>query len=224
MNLSHVQFDERSRDHQLVVTVFGMSNVGKSYWSRALENMGWHRIWADGRLHRTLERAGLLRDATDEGLARWLGMPYEEGFADRQRRLLELEAELFWEIAHELEVGEIGNTVMDPGGSFIYAGAVLCEAVQARSLMVYVEATPQMHQEMFERFIAFPKALLWPPGSFEQRPGEHAREALARCYSKLLETRAQTYAKYADVTIPYSELPRDGNGKQFLEAVRARLP
>lgn len=223
MRLTASQFDNRLRANQLTITVVGMSNVGKSYWSRCLEAIGWQRIWADGRLHQMLRHAGILHDATDEGLAAWLGMPYREEFQDRQQRLLALESGLFWTIARELEAGGHGNTVMDPGGSFIYAGAPLCEALRTHSLMVYLEATPEMQQEMFERFMRFPKAVLWPSGSFVQRPGESPHDALARCYPKLLETRAQTYAMYADVTIPYAELPRHGNGAQFLDAVRSRL-
>ncbi|MBI4135151.1 hypothetical protein HY477_00220 [Candidatus Uhrbacteria bacterium] len=222
MKLSAAQFEELHRAQNLNLSLIGMSNVGKSYWSRALEKIGWARIWSDGSLQARVHATGMLQDVSDEGLARFLGMPYEPGFYERQTQILELERQLFWEIAHELEQGGKGNTVLDPGGSFIYVGEDLCAAFQKHSFMVYLEATPQMRQEMFERFMSFPKALIWQ-NMFEQKTGESIEDALARCYPKLLEARAQVYAQYADLIVPYPELPRDGNGQYFLDMLKLRL-
>lgn len=218
MKMSAAQFDELQRAGRLNLTLTGMSNVGKSYWSRELKKIGWQRIWSDGRLQKKMQDVGVLQDATDEGLARWLGMPYEPGFDERQTQIIKLEAELFWEIARELEKDGQGNRVLDTGGSFIYVGDELCTAFAKNSLMVYLEATPQMRAEMFERFMKFPKALIWQD-MFEQKPGESAQDALTRCYPKLLETRAETYVKYADIIIPYEKLTKDGDGKQLIKLI-----
>lgn len=223
MQLSAVQFDDMHRAGKLNLTLVGMSNVGKSYWARELEKIGWQRIWSDGLLQKKMQDAGVLQDASDEGLARWLGMPYEPGFDKRQAEIMKLEAELFWKITRELSANQgEGNIVTDPAGSLSHAGEEVCSAFQKNSFMVYLEATQQMRAEMFERFMKFPKALIWQ-NWFDQKEGESAQDALARCYPKLLENRARVYAQYADVTIPYEKLTKDGNGQQLIKLIKNAL-
>ncbi len=222
MKCTSTQFDEALRDGKLVLTLMGMSNVGKSYWSRELAKMGFYRICSDVLLQEKLHREKVLGEVTDEALAAWLGMPYEERFVEQQKRFLDLERELFVEILCEIKNGAHRNTVIDPAGSFIYAGDSVCNEFKARSCMVYLEATTEMREEMFERFMKFPKALVWGE-LFTVQPGESEQQALARSYLKLLEYRANLYRQYADVTIPYPELPRGGSGDIFLDCVSARL-
>jgi hypothetical protein len=62
-----------------------------------------------------------------------------------------------------------------------------------------------------------PKPVLWG-GEFSQRPGESAKDAVARCYPQLTAYRKQLYERYAHRIVPMERL-RDTalDARGFLE-------
>lgn len=68
-----------------------------------------------------------------------------------------------------------------------------------------------------------PKPVVWGK-SFDTQEGESDRDALVRCYQKLLEFRGQKYWQLADLTLPY-EVARNpvSTAEGFLSGIRSRL-
>lgn len=222
MLISQNTFSELLRGNRLVITMLGMSNVGKSFWSRRFARYGFSRIGMDDIIMDVLYETGTLTEKTDAALALWLGMPDEERFAGRQKILLAYEAALARKIAEKIEQGSANNTVIDPGGSIIYVPQETQNRLKAKSLVVYIEATDAMKKEMFEKFIQHPKALIWGD-TYIPKEYETRTETLARCYPLLLESRVALYRKMADITLPHIQLPHTIRGDELLERVRTHL-
>ena len=73
-----------------------MSGVGKSFWAKRLGERGWVRHDCDGAIGARL--ASLVTPEANEepvhALGRWMGMPWREGYAEREARYLALEEEV----------------------------------------------------------------------------------------------------------------------------------
>jgi shikimate kinase len=187
------------------LTLVGMSNVGKSYWSKRLaEEAGYRHLSGDdlieaelGDVLRQLGYSGGL-----SGMAKWLGQPYEPQFAQNQQRYLDLESATLQIIIDQLEKGLLtGPVVIDTPGSVVHTSTEICERLRALTTVVYLEATPETLEEMFELYIAEPKPVVWG-NIYQPQADETPEEALARCYPKLLAYRSKLYEKMSHITIP----------------------
>ena len=60
---------------------------------------------------------------------------------------------------------------------------------------------------------------------YQPLPRETPEEALARCYSLLLQSRNEEYRRWADVTVSYEERRAPGfEIEQFLERIGVERP
>lgn len=222
MKLTQSEFKKRLQDKNLILTMIGMSNIGKTLWSKKLRSHNFNHINCDAILETMLEPE--LKALGYKGLAdmaKWMGHPYEKHFKQNEKKLSELESSLFKKIINNLE-NPVTNTTVDTPGSFIYAGEKICNQYKEKSLIIYIEATDGMKAGMFENFIKNPKPITWAK-SFNKQEDESNLEALKRCYPELLAYRSRHYEKYADVTIPYSKLEKNFSAKKFLELVQSFL-
>src|SRR5208337_3947998 len=97
--------------------------------------------------------------------------------------------------------------------------------------IVYLAASADEQQLLIRRYLEDPKPVLWR-GAFHPKPGEAARDAVARCYPALIAARRQSYEALAHCTVPVaglrelsfgSENATTSAGERFLERIREQL-
>ena len=199
------------------LSFIGMSGVGKSYWAKQLAQAGWLHLDCDAKI---AERLGEIIDiAEDEGpvhaVGRWMGMPWDAGYEARQARYLELEQTVTTQAIDQLAEHESQSVVIDTTGSVIYTGELLLDQLKQTTRVVYFDVPDAVRQQMIELYLAEPKPVLWQ-GMYQPTPGELATETLARCYAKLLVSRAEQYRALADVVIDYHAVREAGFGVEEL--------
>ncbi len=204
------------------LSLIGMSNVGKTFWSKRLAEVGWQHINCDDLIEAKLEPE--LKALGYSGLAdmsRWMGQPYDERYSTNQSHYIEIETEVMEEIISVLKNSEQKNIVIDTAGSVIHTQAHICESLHTLTTTVYLEATPEMKEHMFQQYIANPKPVVFN-GIYKPLPGESQQKGLERCYHNLLEYRSNLYSQYADVTF---DGPNTYNWTidQFLERITQAL-
>ncbi len=221
MKLSTAKFDEFLNSNQLRISVIGMSNVGKTRRAKSLvADPSLNFLWlncddlVEAKLQPYLEGKGF---RGVNGVAAWMGQPYEARYPETQKLFLQFEESAMAEI--DFSVGK--NIVVDTTGSVIYLPQHVLQRLKENTIIIYLEATDDVKKLLFERYISNPKPVVWG-GSFNRKENETDLEALKRCYPQLLEYRAARYRQLADITVPHNVL-RNTTGQQFLEEVRKRL-
>lgn len=225
--LSQPDFDARLADGQLAMTIVAMSNMGKTWQAiRLARDANFKRVSIDDRievgLRPYLREAGL--GAGIGNVAKWTGQPYEQQFAANQKIYLDLETTEMREINHQLGKPPLdGNVVIDTTGSVVHIDEEVRREIGRHSTVVYLEASPEMQQEMFRKFIEEPKPVMWA-GFYNPRQGETNEQTLARSYPELLAHRSALYSEMSHVTIQQDVLRSLASAADFLECVRDGLP
>lgn len=223
MKLSQKQFDGLLRKNKLVLSLIGMSNIGKTYWSKKLAKLNFQHFNCDSFIEAKL--APFLRVhgyCGIEGVSRWMGQPYDKRFPKNQQKYLNFEKEAIENILTKLKNIKKYNVAIDTTGSVVHLSHQLCKKIKKNSLVIYLKATNQMREGMFKRYIKDPKPVVFK-NIFSPRKGETDRQALRRCYPKLLTKRSKLYTKYADVIIPYKLADKKMGPKNFISLIRERL-
>lgn len=185
-----------------VISLIGMSNVGKSYLARRLaREAGYEHVDCDRLIAQRLF-AQAPGTAGVEDLALWLGQPGDARYDERSQRLLAVEREVMQELLRGLETGAGSHRqVIDTSGSVIHAGADVLAALRRQTRVIYLEATPAQSAVLYARYLARPKPLVWAE-AWQPQAGETAVATRERCYPALLAMRAARYAGLAHVTVP----------------------
>jgi shikimate kinase len=219
--LTKEEFDNRLKNNRLVISLIGMSNIGKSRWSKKLIEIGFARVHCDDMIGQKLV-AYLDPQLGTEGMAKWMGHPYEKRSAKTQKQYLEAEKKTMLEVIESLENAS-QNSVVDTTGSFIHLDEPTCRKFCEKTLIVYIKADAATRKKIFNRYMENPKPVIWQE-IFKPRKNEKNEDALKRCYVNLLNHRAKLYEKYADVTINKTLIKDDKvDVHGFLELIKARL-
>lgn len=225
--LSKSDFDARRQDGELSLTLVGMSNVGKSYWSNRLaQEAGFEQINLDDlievELGAALQKGGYSGGIAD--VARWMGQPYDPQFPANQQTYLDLETRMMRQTINRLANPPLnGNVVIDTTGSVVHIDEEVSKEIMQHSTVVYLEATPDMQQKMFEMYIKEPKPVVWGD-AYSQVEGELPIDALTRSYPELLRRRSVLYRQMAHVAIPREVSLAIADTDEFIDYVRDRLP
>lgn len=203
----------------MILTLIGMSNCGKTYWSKKLEASGFQRFGCDDIIEKKLEKE--LRKLGYLGIndvAKWMGQPYDIQYQKTSKKYLEFEKKTLQEIIKVLMTeDEQNDLVIDTTGSVIYHGENIIKQLQKLSKIVLLDTPKFVLQEMFTSYIRNPKPVYWGE-NFNTKENEKFAEALARCYPKLLHFRQNKYRKYADISLDYLFLrKRDLSAPDFLK-------
>ena len=187
------------------LTLIGMSGVGKSHWSKRMENQGFLRYSCDDLIAERLGQELDMKGKSTKNLARWMGQPYSEGYAKAEAFYLKLESEVVSTICDELEIRNQKDqqVVVDTTGSLIYLEKKLLERLRNLTLTVQLRLPQERHEQLFESYLMDPKPVIWR-GKYLPRQGETPQKALARCYRDLLFYRNDRYALLADCKLDYS--------------------
>ena len=205
------------------ITLFGMSNVGKSYWRKKLAAKGFVPFCCDDLIERRLEphlKANGYHGIAD--VAKWMGYPFEARYAANSRRYLACEIEVMREAIHAIQT-QPQNLVVDPTASVIHTGYDLLALLRGLTLMVAID-TPESHlPDLERRFFSEPKPVLWGK-SFRPLPGEEGMAAVTRCYPQLLRDRNPEYRRWAHVLLDYAAVWTPGlTANDFLALIRKNL-
>lgn len=205
----------------MIISLIGMSNVGKSYWAKRLETeQGFQRFCCDELIEQQLHSILPLSKGELEGvalLASWMGMPFHEHYVDREAQYLSLEASVLESILDQLDPTQ--NVVIDTTGSVIYLLPMLLKRIKSSTILVYLQTHPQDLNEMIEQYFDHPKPVIWG-NVFSKQEDETHEQALRRCYPVLLQHRASRYDELAHLSIPRQQLrTADYSTEQFLYEV-----
>lgn len=217
---SFKQWLENAKARQQNVILMGMSGTGKSHWSRRLAKAcAAQHIEYDDLIGRSPELSALLASYPGHDRAakmgHYLGMPWTAGFDDKEERFLALEGRIMNENL------PASGTILDLSGSAVYHPEAMARIAET-GLVIYLEASPDAQDEMFEMFIKHPKPVCWR-GMFKPLSGETNEESLKRCYPLLLKQRDALYRVYADVIVPYDRHKKARHAKQLIEAIIEEL-
>ena len=206
------------------LALVGMSGAGKTFWTRRLAESGHPSFSCDDgierRLHNRLSAGGY---AGINGVADWMGWPDSPTYQEREAEYLAQEIAVLDEVLSHLERNPARELILDTTGSVIYAGTNLLWRLRRQMTVVHLAASEEQQHLLIERYLTDPKPVLWR-GAFQPRPGESAKQTVARCYAILMAARHRSYEALAHCTIPVAEL-RDAppDAESFLEKVRAAL-
>lgn len=187
------------------ITLIGMSNIGKSYWSKKLaEEAGFRRISCDDLIEKRLGPE--LSELGYQGIhdvARWMGQPYEARYPAASQRYVEVERAVMLDAIATLRKADPHEPpyALDTTGSVIYAGEDVIHELKSLTQVVYIAASSQHVSRLFADYLAMPKPVIWGDAYVCAR-GETQEDALERCYPQLLSSRARLYERMADVIIP----------------------
>ncbi len=223
MKLTKSQFEQLFEEKRLVLSFIGMSNIGKTYWSKKLQDVGFEHINCDHLIEKKL--APVLKKSGYVGIedvSKWMGQPYDERFFANQNKYLSVEKEVMAEIFSEVKKNNCGNKIIDTTGSVIHTGEHVTEILQQYSLVSYLEASADMKEQMFQKYLEEPKPVVFGH-VYHQEKGETQRQALGRCYRELFSLRSALYVEYADVVIPRATIAENMTISQFISLIKQSL-
>lgn len=211
--LTPAEFDAHITAGTFRLAFIGMSNAGKSYRSKALQNeLGFFWFQVDEEIQKALGFA------TMEEISLWLSYPTSEGYAEREAKYLELENEATRKASMEMS-GK--NLVFDTTGSVAHLESSTLKLLKDNCLVVHLDVGEESLTEVIDRFFKKPKPVAWS-GYLTREAGESEEAALRRCYPTLLKDRLATYRALAHLTIP-APLVRDTSAQETLEIIKKHL-
>ena len=211
MLLSRQEFDQRRADNNLRIALIGMSNIGKSHWTRQIASRhGFKAFEVDTAIQEQLS-LGSISDA-----ANWMGQPFEKTYQEKAKQYLGIEGE------QTLLAGTTsGNLILDTTGSIIHLSGAVQRRIKSAYLIVYLEANNANIQTLIDRFSNSPKPLVWGK-YYRQNENMSQAESLIWSYPKLLSARAKEYACLSDVTVNVETLQNTKN-TDFLKMLQSSL-
>lgn len=201
----------------------GMSGAGKSHWAQKLAVAGFRVIRVDDRIEKKLApelAAGGYRGIG--GVAAWMGWPDQPTYREREQKYLAREVESMNEALDEMETASGEGIILDTTGSVVYTGDEICRRMQSQTTVVYLEAPAAEEKILIARYLSDPKPVLWGD-QFIPRPGESAKDTVARCYPQLIAQRKKLYEKYAHRVVSIERLRKTNpDARDFLEYIDAQ--
>jgi len=185
------------------ITLIGISNVGKTYWSKKLEKIGFKRFCCNDMIEKKLERELKNEGFEDiKDVAKWLGQPFERQHKKHSKKYLELEKVVVQEVLSKLRYYDSNhsNIVVDTTGSVIYLEDEILRTLKQLTTIVYLATSADEQEEMYQSYLSNPKPVIWGE-SFKRHNGESDMETLQLCYPKLLEYRTSHYKRIAHLTV-----------------------
>lgn len=202
------------------LSLIGMSGAGKSHWAQKLRRAGFRAISIDDLIERKLApELAVGGHRGIGGVAAWMGWPDQPRYREHAEKYLASEIGSMREALDEIELRPDEGIVLDTTGSVVYTGDELCRRMQNLTRVVYLAASAAEEETLIARYLSDPKPVLWG-NLFSQRAGESAKDAIARCYPRLVAHRKTLYERYAHRTVPMAHLRDTGpDARGFLELV-----
>jgi hypothetical protein len=229
------------------LTLMGMSGVGKTHWSWALEKQGWHHYNHDYLIgtkyigDEIVKATGKAVGPEDlNPLSDYVGqvgrgsVPVEE-FKRRQAKYIEAERQSLYDMCKVIDQSR-DNFVNDSTGSICeIEDEQLFKTVADHTLFVYIKAGPEHEQILIEQSLHEPKPLYFPPVQFDEWLAQFMKEYGYKTtedfsvnefsrwvFPKLFYSRLPKYQRIADqygITISADVLVKLKTVDEFLKAI-----
>lgn len=216
MEIEHLkpeEMDTHVKNGTFRLSFVGMSNAGKSYRSRVLKNeldFYWYEV--DDAIQKQLG----FKDMED--IARWLGLPTDDTYNERERQYLDAEETC----THLEKLDTKGkNLVFDVTGSVIYLSDETKSWLHESCLVVNIDVDESYMEKLLAKYTEEPKPVVWG-GLYIPKKDESEADTLRRCYKELIDFRSKWYREFAHLNIPLSEL-FDTSGEKTLSIIRNHL-
>lgn len=194
MPITVPEFNEISHK---VITLMGMSGVGKTYLSSMLEKQGWCHYSCDYEIgtkylsddiEKTLDEENSITTDDLSQLSRYVGrlgasnkggLPLEE-FKRRQKAYFDAESQSLLKLKHVIDQAHEKNfthVVNDSTGSLCEIDdQTLLDSIDENSLIVYIKANAEEEKAVLERAQEYPKPLFFSPERFDDWLSEYLEE------------------------------------------------
>lgn len=207
------ELDEHLQKGTFRLAFVGMSNAGKSYRSRVLdEELNFHWYEVDACIQTRLGFTDM------DDISSWLGFPTCPQYSERAQTYLKAESECTYLKTLDTE-GK--NLVFDTTGSVIYLSPEVKEWLHDQCLIVHIDVGEHTIDDLCAKYFREPKPVIWGD-SFSKLDGEGDMEALGRSYPKLLADRLAEYRTFAHLSVPLPEL-FDKNAAETLDVIKRYL-
>ncbi len=198
-----------------------MSGAGKTYWSKKLAEIGFTRYCCDDLIEKSL--GTILKKQGYQGIqdvAKWMGQPYDSQHQQTSNIYIREETKVMQKLlSNGVKKPNVRNIVIDTTGSAIYTDNHVLDFISSKTIIVYLETPQSVQEQMFQVYLTDPKPVIWG-NVFKKKKNETDRQALARCYPILLQTRSKKYKKLAHRTLDYHRLrASDYKTEDFLKEV-----
>ena len=200
------------KDHIMRLSLIAMSGSGKSYWANQLAGIGFERFSCDEMIALKLFDELIQPDGSFMPMGKWMGLPYQKNYFERESKYLANEKQVLKEIFKIIEDNYSdpeSNIVIDTTGSIIYTGREILNKLRRHTTVVHLKTPKQIQAQMYRAYLARPRPVLWR-GKFRKKSHEKNKEALARCYPKLVAYRERLYEHYAHISIDYERYRKKG--------------
>jgi hypothetical protein len=189
-----------------VITMMGMSGIGKTYISCMLAKEGWFHYSCDyeiGTTHlgdeieQTLGEKNQITIEDLSQLSRYvgsLGKPSKDGltlkeFKRRQKKYFEAECEslrVLKDVVDQAHEKGFTQVVNDSTGSLCEVDdEVLLDAIDENSLIVYIKANADEEKEVLQRAQDYPKPMFFSPERFDFWLDKYINNHKIDCASKI---------------------------------------
>lgn len=186
----------------MILTLIGMSGIGKSYWSKKLEQQGFIRFGCDDLITEHLAHQFGFANTMDFDMHAWVGYPDQITHAEHAQKYLQTEKLVLQDIIKFLEnANEDQNIVIDSTGSIIYMEPAIINQIQKLTDFVYLDITSEDLDKMLAYYLNNPVAIIWN-GYFQPKPNENRQKTFERCYPQLIKSREQKYKEIAKIIVP----------------------
>lgn len=191
----------------MILALIGMSNSGKTYWSKKLEKIGFKRFGCDDIIEKKLEKELInLGYSGINDVAKWMGQPYDKQYPQTSTKYLDFEKESLNEILKIFNHKSIsGNIVIDTTGSVIYTGNKILAKLRMLTKVIYLDTPKYVQDEMYQSYLKNLKPVIWGD-AFCRQNGESDIETLKRCYPYFLEYRTRKYQEIAHYKFDYVQI------------------
>lgn len=186
----------------MILTLIGMSGIGKSYWSKKLEQQGFIRFGCDDLITEHLAHQFGFTNTMDFDMHAWVGYPDQATYAEHAQKYLQTEELVLRDIIKFLKNANADqNIVIDSTGSIIYMKSAIINQLQKLTDFVYLDITPEDLDKMLAYYLNNPVAIIWN-GYFQPKLHEIRQETFVRCYPQLIKSREQKYKEIAKIIVP----------------------
>ncbi len=207
------------------LSLIAMSGSGKSYWANQLAGIGFKCFSCDEMIASKLNDELIQPDGSVMPMGKWMGLPYQHSYLERESKYLANEKRVLKEIFKIIESNYSdpqNKIVIDTTGSVIYTGKEILNKLRKYTTVVHLETPRQIRDQMYRAYLSRPRPVLWR-GKFSKKAHEKNKEALARCYPKLVTYRERLYKHYAHITIDYERYRKKGlSAADFLRDINLK--
>lgn len=197
MLLTKADFLQKFEKNGLKIAFIGMSNIGKSFRTDQLKKKyGFQTFSVDDGIG---EELGF---TTMHEMSVWMGFPFRERYKKAEKEYLQIEDRQTKHIFPKEK-----NSILDTTGSVIYLPKKTLEWLRSKYFIVHLSCPQNLINIMIADFFAELKPVIWN-NMYQCKEGEEKKEALKKCYPKLLQNRQGRYAELGDITIS-GDIARD---------------